>query len=186
MVTQEEALAYAISGALLKGKPEQSAAIITSRDAVEVDLALAKFFAGKSYSGVILCMDRPSSFYMEALKQEGIDPSGLYFIDVGRAAAQAENVSNVSEPYDLTFTKIEVTRVAQRLRMKDPKRKLFFLNDSIITLLQYNEEKLVGRFIHELGMKLREMEVYSITLLEPGQSINAAVERMSDKVVKID
>jgi len=186
MATRDDKILSTLSSELLQNKLEQSAAIVTEHDAVDVDLALFKLLTKHSYSGIILCIDRPSSFYSNMLEDAGLNASKMYFIEVGFASKSSGNVTSVREPHDLTFMKIEVTRVAQRLRMKKPSEKIFFLNDGILTILQYTEEKQVGQLLHELIVKLREMNVYSITLLEPGQSINTVVERMSDKLVKLD
>ena len=188
-MTDENADALKIlSGNLLTSKAEQSAAVITNKEITGVDLSLLKFFIGNhSYNGIILCIDRPSSFYSRLMSENGLKPPAVHFIDVGFQSEPSENVSVISEePGDLTFIKIEITRVAQRMRMKAPDAKIFFLNDCLLTLLLYNDEKVVGRFLHELYLKLRELNVYSVTVLQPGQPINAIVERMSDRVVKTD
>jgi len=176
-----------LSESLLTTKAEKSAAIVTSRSTVDVVLALFAFLAKENaFEGVVLCVDRPHSFYKELLESNGIDSSKVTFINVGFKET-GDNVVNIGEnASDLTFMKIEAVRTAQKIRIARPNAKIFMLNDAVTTLLLYNDEKIVGQFLHDINNKLRELNVYALTILEPGERIGTIVKKLADVSVELD
>jgi len=176
-----------ISSSLLQSKIERSTAIVTSKGAVAADLALLTFFAKKkSFKGLILCVDRPASYYLEMLKANGIESKGMHFINVGFKEAGENMESTEENAGDLTFMKIAVVRMAQKMRLDEPGAKLFFLNDAVTTLLLYSEEKTLGQFLHDLNNTLRELEVYQITVVGPGETMANLAKKLADVVVELD
>jgi hypothetical protein len=175
-----------VSSSLLTSSVEQTAAIASSQGAVITDLGVFVSMKQKGFTkGIVLCIDRPASFYKEMLETNNIDWKGMSFINVG-FKEEGENTKNIGDtPADLTFMKIEIARTAQNMRLKDSKKKIFMLNDAVTTLLLYNDEKVVGQFLHDLNNKLRELNVYMVTIIEPGEKIGILVKKLADVVVEL-
>ena len=175
-----------LSSALFKSSVEQSAVVVTAKGAAAVDLAVLKLLAKESYTGIILCIDRPASFYSKLMESGGADPKCMRFINIGFKET-GDNITTLGENAgDLTFIKIELVRTAQQMRMKGPDAKLFVLNDAIATIMLYSDEDVVGRFLHDLNNKFRELNVYVVTIIEPDEKIGSLVKKLADVVVNLD
>ena len=176
-----------ISDSLLQSDVEQSAALVTSKGAVAVDISVLTFLANeKGYKGVVLCIDRPHSFYVKMLEANGVSQKGMRFINVGFKET-GENVTRIGDnPGDLTFIKIELVRTAQKMRLDEPNAKLFVLNDAVTTMLLYSDERTVGQFLHDVNNKLRELDVYEVNVIEPEEKLGTIIRKLADVVVEMD
>lgn len=107
-----------------------------------------------SNSALYVSLNRPYQTLAESFSAAGIDASKLSYVDaVTQTASKAEdsgdNVKYVSSPGALTELSLTIAKIL------DTKKHDFLLFDSLSTLLVYENEMVVTRFIHSLMSKLR-------------------------------
>ena len=171
---------------LLKKRPEQAASITTAIDSVDVDTALLKLLTKENkMSCVFLCLDRPHTYFLEELQEEGIDAEMVHFVTLGLPGREANQggLSFINSPEELTAIKMHVDSAAKR--MKEKYRKTFVLIDCIPTLLLYNDMKRLGKFLHDLNLSLRDEGAYQVLLLSPNGEINPFILHFCDTNISL-
>ncbi len=105
-----------------------------------------KQFSKKSVSGAYVCLNRPQHAVKNILQEENIDFKNILFIDCISTSltnvAEEENVTHISTPADLTGLSISISEF-----INDVSHDKFVMIDALGTLLIYNHEEIVLKFI---------------------------------------
>ena len=105
-----------------------------------------KQFSKQSVPGAYVCLNRPQHAVKNILKKENIDFKKILFIDCISSSLTAvgheENVTHISNPADLTGLSIAISEF-----IKSVSQDKFVMIDALGTLLIYNHEEIVLKFI---------------------------------------
>lgn len=178
--------AYAqLKGMLMQKKGEDEVSITTAVSSPVADLAVIKLLAKtKGMGGVFLCLDRPHTYFVDQLKDLGVERSSVHFVAIGNASGDAqENVSFIKSAADLTTIKMTVMDAVRE--MKKSHDKVFVLVDCIPTLSLYSDLNQLGRFLHDVNLALRKEGAYQVMLLAPQGEINTFVFRFCDTNISL-
>ncbi|MEA3515166.1 MAG: ATPase domain-containing protein [Nanoarchaeota archaeon] len=108
--------------------------------------SVLKQFSKKSVPGAYVCLNRPQHAVKNILRKENIDFKNILFIDCISSAlisvAEEENVTHISNPADLTGLSIAISEF-----IKSVNHDKFIMIDALGTLLIYNHEEIVLKFI---------------------------------------
>jgi len=137
--------------------------LVTSTAQYDLIIAnLVKNFAKKGMAGIFVTLNKSGEDLIGMLQKSGIDRKNLFVIDaISKKSAkpvQEQNISFVDSPQNLIEIEAVITDYAEGL----PQGRGFLIIDSLSTLLVYNAEKTVERFVHMLGEKMRAMGVKSV------------------------
>ncbi len=123
---------------------------------------LVKNFQKKGFIGIFVTLNKSGEDLVGLLQKNGIDCGGLFIIDeISKRSAkplQEQNISFVYSPQNLTEIEALITDYAEDL----PEGRGFLIIDSLSTLLVYNAEKTVEKFVHTLGEKMRAVGMKSV------------------------
>lgn len=177
--------AYAqLKGMLTQKKGEDEISITTAVSSPVADLAVIKLLAkAKGMGGVFLCLDRPHTYFVDQLKDLGVDRNSVHFVAIGKADSGQENVSFIESAADLTTIKMTVMDAVRE--MKKSHDKVFVLVDCIPTLSLYSDLNQLGRFLHDLNLALRKEGAYQVMLLAQKGEINTFVFRFCDTNISL-
>ncbi len=137
-------------------------------------------------AGVYVCFNKPQKAVKELLEKRGVDTSKVFFIDcITASLGEAENEKNVihiQSPSDLTSLSIAINEFLEKV----PGEK-FLLIDALATLLIYNTEALVIKFVKSM---VEETSRYGLktVMLTPEARGGDLVNRISlyfDKVLRV-
>lgn len=124
-------------------------------------MSIIKAVAGVVPKCIFVTVNKPHFSIIRNLEKNKINTGGFYFIDAsteGTDAQVGENFEKIKNPADLTEIMLAVDNALQ-------KKKYFGLVfDSVSTLLTYQKEEMISRFIHSLINKLRKYDVKGIFL----------------------
>jgi CBS-domain-containing membrane protein len=110
---------------------------------------------------VYVTVNKPYFSIIETLKSKGINTDGLYFIDASSEegdVSKGENYEKVKSPSDITEIMLSVGKCLEG------KKFAGLIFDSVSTLLAYQDEEIVIRFVHSLVNKLRKFNVKGVFL----------------------
>jgi len=112
---------------------------------------------------VFVTVNKPFYALIKALKGEGMDIQGFYFIDASSGYSDDE-----PKPMGENFERVDPANMTDILltidKCLETKRFDGVIFDSISTLLAYQSEEMVIRFAHSLINKLRKSDVKGIFL----------------------
>jgi hypothetical protein len=152
-------------------------------------LILSALLRGQGSEGTVIAVNKPYSKINEELKAEGVDVSGLFFVDMISSTKDSTlddgKIVLLRSPESLTECSIAVAEFVDRMV---PGRSFVFM-DSISTLLIYNNETSVAKFIHHLTIKMRMRGIGGIFCLIQGQvdlHLRAEIGQLFDKVIGFD
>jgi len=168
----DELMAYIQQGGSLGIEMEKSFeelpdkfVVLLETSTAQYDLIIAnlvKNFQKKGFTGIFVTLNKSGEDLVGMLQKSGIDRKGLFIIDaISKKIAkpvQGQNISYVDSPQNLIEIEAVITDYAEGL----PQGKGFLIIDSLSTLLVYNAEKTVEKFVHLLGEKMRAMGMKSI------------------------
>ncbi|MFA4855571.1 MAG: ATPase domain-containing protein [archaeon] len=168
----DELMAYIQQGGSLGIEMEKSFeelpdkfVVLLETSTAQYDLIIAnlvKNFQKKGFTGIFVTLNKSGEDLVGMLQKSGIDRKGLFIIDaISKKIAkpvQGQNISYVDSPQNLIEIEAVITDYAEDL----PQGKGFLIIDSLSTLLVYNAEKTVEKFVHLLGEKMRAMGMKSI------------------------
>jgi hypothetical protein len=169
------------------------ALIVSSADIYSIaqEIALKVLIAKKGMCGTYVTFNRPYSTLKVAIEAQGLDLSNMFFIDLitesagGKADRGAgERCFFVSSPKNLT----ELSILMEQAMLRLPREKRFVFIDSISTMLIYNDQDTVLRFIHSLTGKMRLLGITGIIFLlekESDEKFRAQVAQFCDRVITI-
>jgi len=117
-------------------------------------LSLAKDLSTGMGSILYISLNRPYVSVISSFSSLGINPEKFYFVDAVTQTAQkgdgsSDKVKYVSSPGSLTELSLTLSKLLDNQKFD------FVFFDSLSTLLVYEEETVVTRFIHSLVSKIR-------------------------------
>lgn len=143
----------------------------------------------KKCHGIYISVNRPYKNLLKILKENNIDVKKLFFIDaITKTAGGSEKKDSyllVGSPQALTEISITLGQVAKSI----PDKHKFLFLDSISTLLMYNQDKVVAKFVHSLTTKLREWEMGGVLLTmkkETDEKMISLLNQFSDKLISVN
>lgn len=175
----------------LRSLPEEFAILVVVSQKNYENTVLA--FAGillneKKLFGTYITTNKPFRKIMDKFLQKGIKADNLFFIDC-ITKEQIEN-GNFKEGIKV-FSSENVNEINVVLDRAIKSRKQggeFILLDAISTLLVYNDEKTVEKFIHSLLERIYRWKTKGIFLTVETQSNRQTIENLSlffDRVIRI-
>jgi hypothetical protein len=136
---------------------------------------------------VYIAISNPSDALIAAFKKEGIDTDKYYFIDCiskkGGGINLRDNCKYMAGPTAMTKISICVSKLLEK-----KKTELIFL-DSISSMLIYNDELSVIKFLHNIMNKVRLSDakaVYIILESDLEKKLMKDVELFADKIVEFE
>lgn len=121
-----------------------------------------KYFQKQKIPGIYVTLNKPYDIIERSLKKGGIDTRLIIFIDGATQKKQSERVGStlfVGSPEKLSDISVAIDQSAKSLPSP---RFLFF--DSIDSLLVFNNAPTVGRFLHYLSAKIRELKLKGVVI----------------------
>lgn len=116
---------------------------------------IVKAFTKKKMPGIFVTLNRGGPDLIGMLEKNGVDCGSLFIVDaISKGGGKVEKNAKISysdSPQDLTEMQAQIGDFIEIM----PPGERFFVFDSLSTLLIYNAEKTVQRFVHLLGEKLR-------------------------------
>lgn len=110
-------------------------------------------------TGVYITINKPYSTLISLMKDKGIDTKKIFFIDcVTRKGNNSDNVIFLDSPSRLTAIGVALDPV-----FKSSKFSFIFM-DSLDSLVVYNGEEVVIKFIRHLMEKARESNIKGIII----------------------
>lgn len=147
---------------------------------------LVKNFVKKGFSGIFVALNKSSEDLVAMLEKNGVDCTNLFVVDaVSKKESRPKpnkNVSYIDSPQDLTELEAQIIDFAKTMQPG----KSFLVVDSLSTLLVYNAEKTVERFVHGLGEKMKELDfknVFTIRSKTKPETMDVLMQ-FCDKVVR--
>ena len=162
--------------------------VVTKEDKYDLLIAnLLKNFMESGMNGIFVTLNKSGNSLIEMLKEHGVDCSSLFIVDViSKGESEEElpvkNISFVDSPQDLTEMQTEINEFVEKL----PSGEHFFILDSLSTMLIYNAEKTVERFVHRLSERLRSHGFQSVFIImdETRPEVINVLSQFCDKVIR--
>ena len=165
--------------------------VVSSSKYAATNIDLLKGFCNRMrMGGVFITANRPYNTLANDLKSRHIDIENLFFIDTvtkGVAAVpdRAEKCLYINSPRNLT----EISIALEQIIVEIPTKEKFLYLDSVSTLLSYNDQDTVIKFVHFLVTKMREIwKMYGILIVlekETDERIISQLAQFCDKVVEV-
>ena len=147
---------------------------------------IAKNFTKKGFSGIFVTLNKGGEDLIAMLEKNKVDCTNLFVIDAvskkGTAPKPNKNISYVDSPQDLTELEAQIIDFAKKMQPG----KSFLIVDSLSTLLVYNAEKTIEKFVHGLGEKMKEFgfkNVFTIRSKTRPEIMDVLVQ-FSDRVIR--
>lgn len=146
-----------------------------------------KIFTAMSRSGgcwIYVTINRPFSAIQDSFIRKKIDISGIFFIDMssGSGAKKDANCLYLGDPHDLTSVSIAIDQAIGSM-----KGEKFVVFDSVNTLLNYNNEAMVIRFMHSIAGKMRAEGARAVILSvgNLNEKITSQLAQFCDQCVSV-
>ncbi len=161
--------------------------LVTSHEKYDLLIShLVKSFAKKGLPGIFVTLNKGGSDLLDMLGKNKVDCSKMFVVDAisrNRSAEtkKATNISYVDSPKDLTELEAQVLDFAEK--MPGPK---FFVLDSLSTMLIYNAETTVEKFVHRFGERLRNQECRAVFTImsETKPEVMNVLSQFSDQIIR--
>lgn len=110
---------------------------------------------------IYVTINKPFSAIRDSFIKRKIDISGIFFIDMASSSGVKKdtNCLYLGDPHDLTSVSIAIDQAIGSM-----KGEKFIVFDSVNTLLNYNNESVVIRFMHSMTAKMRAEEARAVIL----------------------
>jgi len=174
---------------MLEELPEKyNVLLVTSHDKYDLLIAnLVKNFRKKGMPGIFVTLNKSGKDLLKLLQESKVDCNNIRIIDVVSKGmpgpkAQGSCMTYVDSPQDLTEIEAQISDCIESL----PKGNRFFVLDSLSTILIYNAEKTVEKFVHLLGERLGEEHFQAVfTIMDKTRpELMNVLAQFCDKVVK--
>ncbi len=145
------------------------------------------FLNDQKLFGTYITTNKPFRKILAKFLEKGIKADNLFFIDCVTKEAPEESVGGVKVFSSQNVTEINVL-LDKAIKSKKRGAEFIFM-DSISTLLVYNEEKTVEKFIHALLERIYHWKTKGIFITVETRANELIVENLSlffDKVVRIE
>lgn len=164
-----------------------SALIITPVEKIQgATNSVIKSFLNSNTTGVYVCFNRPHKAVKSLIEKDGINTEKIFFIDcIATGLGEAEksdNVLHIQSPADLTGLSIAINEFIEKI----PDNK-FLIIDALTTLLIYNREDIVIKFVKSISEQSMKSSLKTVILTpEPrgGDLINK-ISLFFDKIIKV-
>ncbi len=172
----------------LEGLPEKYVVLlIIDHDKYDLLIAnIVKNFTKKGFSGIFVTLNKDGEDLIAMLEKNKVDCTNLFVIDAvskkGTTPKAGNNISYVDSPQNLTELEAQIIDFAKKMQPE----KSFLVVDSLSTLLVYNAEKTIEKFVHGLGEKMKELgfkTVFTIRSKTRPEIMDVLIQ-FSDKVVR--
>ena len=173
----------------LEEMPEKYSAIFVTRQEKNtlVICNLVKNFCKKGLPGIFVSMNKSAEDLLRLAEEHKVPCEGMLIVDTvskreSVPMATSDNIAYVESPKDLTEIEAEVAEFIAKMK-PGPK---FFILDSVSTMLVYNAEKTVEKFVHRLGERLRANDFKAVFVVMEGTKpeILNVLSQFCDKVIK--
>lgn len=141
-------------------------------------------------AGIYVSLNRPYNSLLDIFKKEGIDSEKIIFIDCvtkmvsNEAVNNVENVIFINTPQDLNKLSVAISKTVNAVEYTN---KILFV-DALRTLLIYNSQKTVSKFIYSLINRMRLLNINIIMLSienELDSDIMNLLTQSVDKVINL-
>ena len=156
--------------------------IITSGERyLEAEQALLRILINKRrMNGIYITFNRPYKSLRLELESLGINYSRLFFLDTvtevtGVKEERDKNCYFVSSPKNLN----ELSILLEQALNKVPKENRFVFIDSISTMLIYNDDDAVIKFIHALTGKMRLYDLTGIIFFLEKRTYQEMIDKIT-------
>ena len=155
----------------------------------KTNIEVIKFLINqKKTPGIYVTLNKPHNIIERLLKNNGIDPRVIIFIDGATALSSKKNKKEknclfIGSPEKLSDISVAMDQAVKAL----PKEKFVFF-DSINTLTIFNNPATVARFTHYLVGKMREWKIKGIIITlekEADKSLLDQLTQLSDSRIDI-
>lgn len=147
----------------------QTVMFITEIDGLKIDVKLGQLLLGKNSKWIFPVLERPSTYYSEFLAKKGLQTPNIFFIDVGTNYRKG---SYIDSPGQLIELKREIVAAADAIASSSPRpERIVLLFSSFVTLELFSDNRLIGIFVHELTLALRQLGVYQVFIIAPGDPL---------------
>ena len=198
MVEMQE-LYEKVKNMLMKSELEEAISITTSVDLPKLDLALFKFLIqDKQMMGIITCINRPHSYYARLLSENGLNSDSIYYVDACSPLLHSpsesffldttkpeKNVWFVRDISDLSFLQLELYDVGKKLVSEGRGQRGFMVLDGLASLGLYNDQLSLGKFLHDLSIRMRSFHIYIIILMEKNEALANIIRTICDNNYEI-
>jgi len=137
--------------------------------------------------GTYITTNKPFRKIMAKFLEKGIKADNLFFIDCVTKEAKEEHLNGIKVFSSQNVTEINVL-LDKAIKSKKKGAEFIFL-DSISTLLVYNEEKTVEKFVHALLERIYHWKTKGVFITVETKANELIIENLSlffDKVVRIE
>ncbi|MFH1256480.1 MAG: hypothetical protein V1494_04250 [Candidatus Diapherotrites archaeon] len=175
----------------LEALPEEyTLLVVVTPKSYEVTISsfMDYFLNGKKLFGTYITTNKPFRKIMEKFLREGIKAENLFFIDcVTREATDNSRASGVK-----VFSSQNVTEMTVVLDKVVKSKKIggeFIFLDSVSTLLVYNDEKTVEKFVHAMLERIYFWRTKGVFITVETSSNKQTIENLSlffDKTIRIE
>jgi len=153
--------------------------VITSVEKLQTSInSLVKSF--KNIPGIYVSLNKTQKSIENILKQNGINTNKLFFIDCVTSEKTRDDVLHiVPDQLDLLSSAINAF-------MKDIKGEKFLIVDALSTLLIYNDENKVAKFVKEITeyASQNDVKVIAFSPETKGEELLNKIFNFFDKVEK--
>lgn len=133
---------------------------------------------------IYVTINKPFSAIRDSFIRKKIDISGIFFIDMASSsgAKKDANCLYLGDPHDLTSVSIAIDQAIGSM-----KGEKFIVFDSVNTLLNYNNESVVIRFMHSMTAKMRAEGARAVILSvgSVNEKVSAQLTQFCDKCVSV-
>ena len=150
-------------------------------------LRLLNHFVEQGMGGVYVTLNNSTHELLEEMRRQKIESNKIVFVDAVTKMIEGQELSGnaynyLESPSDLIELGVEIEHA-----MTDLKGKGFVIIDSITTLLMYNKEVSVEKFLHALSQKIKDLELQGIFLAAESTNKEAidTIAQFCDDIKKI-
>lgn len=137
--------------------------------------------------GTYITTNKPFRKILEKFLNKGIKADNLFFIDCVTKHTEEENTNGIKVFSSENVNEINVV-LDKAIKNRKQGGEFIFL-DSISTLLIYNEEKIVEKFVHALLERIYRWKTKGILITVETESNKQTIENLSllfDRTIRID
>lgn len=161
--------------------------VVPEHNYTEKILAVVADMVGMGINLCYISLNRPCSSLMSTFKKAGVNTDSIHFIDaITKTAVNTEDTkqcSYVSSPGALTELSVKISKIV------DKKEYDYIIFDSLSTLLVYESDSTIAKFVHFLMAKVRVASCNAIftCLNQDAESILIKdINMFADKVIDME
>ena len=153
-----------------------------------ININILKKFVDNGIPGLYITLNKSLTALNETLIKEKVDTSKTIFIDAisrltGAKEVEGKNFKYVDSPKNLIELNLAIEEAVKGM----VGNKNFIIIDSVSTLLVYNKEKSVEKFVHSLTGKMRDWNAQGIFVVveSTNMEIINTLTQFCDKMIAI-